>query len=201
MICHIIYFPIFKIFSFILFVYGVYNTWRQIIMTSTPKIQKTTTLGFYIVSSAVMALYTGKSNTRIPFTLARHLDRTFSVSPSKSSIKRMAFSSSSLPNGFFSPDDPQKLLRIRQARIEQEELYEKYEVEADIMETWQRAIAETDRAWDILLAIPANAHQQSVVQSLTALQQYQWSMLVEQEFVVNNLLDRLDIVNKILDED
>ena len=118
----------------------------EIIITSTPKIQKPTTLGFYRVSSAVMAFYTGKSNTRFPFTLARHLDKTFSVFPSKSSIKRMAFSSSSLPNGFFLPDDPEKLQCIRQARIEQEELYEKYEVEADIMETWQHAIAETDRA-------------------------------------------------------
>ena len=146
-----------------------------------------------------MALYTGISKSRIPFNLARHLDRTFSVSPSKSSVKRMAFCSSSASNGFFSPEECE-MQRIRQARVEQEQLYAKYDAEADILEAWQRAIADTDQAWDIVETIPANAHQQSVVQSLHRLQQHHFDMLVEQEFVVNNLLERLAIVNKIVDE-
>ena len=146
-----------------------------------------------------MALYTGISKSRIPFNLARHLDRTFSVSPSKSSVKRMAFCSSGASNCFFSPEEGAKMQRIRQARVEQEQLYAKYDAEADILEAWQRAIADTDQAWDIVETIPANAHQQSVVQSLHRFQQHHYDMLVEQEFVVNNLLEMLAIVNKIVD--
>jgi hypothetical protein len=147
-----------------------------------------------------MALYTEISKTRIPFNLARHLDRTFSVSPSKSSVKRMAFCSSSASNGFFSPQEGAEMQRIREARDEQEQLYKKFDAEADILEVWQRAIADTDQAWDIVQTLPANAHQESVVQSLHRLQQHHFEMLAEQEFVVNNLLERLAIVNKLLDK-
>jgi len=143
--------------------------------------------------------YTGISKTRIPFNLARHLDRTFSDSPSKSSIKRMAFCSSSASNGFFSPEEGARMQRIREAREEQERLQKKFDAEADILEAWQRAIADTDRAWDIVETLPANAHQQSVVQSLHRLQQHYLEMQAEQECVVNILLERLAIVNKIVD--
>ena len=113
----------------------------------------------------------------------------------------MAFSSSSLKNGFFSAIDADKVQRIKEAKIEQDLLYDKLEVEGQILDTWERAIAETDRVLEIVKTIPVNAHQQSVVQSLKALQRHHMNMFEVAEIRVKKLCDKIEIVNKIFNEE
>ncbi|KAL6561703.1 hypothetical protein OROMI_017304 [Orobanche minor] len=146
-----------------------------------------------------MASYTEISNTRIPINLSKYLDRTFSVSPSKSSITRMAFSSSSASTGFFTPDECARLQRIREARVEREQLYAKYEAEADKQEALQRVINDIDETWDIVVRLPDSDRKAVVVQSFQSLLYPYLEEIAEQGLVVNHLMDRICIVNKIID--